>query len=97
MTGSPLTQRDTRIAILLASIACLAVLATRASAEPAAPLDDVVRAKLAPMLPAGLDIAQVYLPAALANPDPAAASRAFAAMMTMRRIDIAAIEAAVRG
>ncbi len=37
------------------------------------------------------------LPAALANPDPAAASRAFAAMMTMRRIDIAAIEAAVRG
>jgi 2-polyprenyl-6-hydroxyphenyl methylase/3-demethylubiquinone-9 3-methyltransferase len=35
--------------------------------------------------------------AALANPDPAAAKRAFDAMMTMRKIDIAAIEAAVRG
>lgn len=34
---------------------------------------------------------------ALSNPDPAAAKRAFAAMMTMRRIDHAAIEAAVRG
>lgn len=35
--------------------------------------------------------------AAIADPDPAAAARAFAAMMEMGRIDIAAIEAARRG
>ena len=34
---------------------------------------------------------------AMANPDKAAAKRAFEAMMTMRKIDIAAIEAALRG
>jgi 2-polyprenyl-6-hydroxyphenyl methylase/3-demethylubiquinone-9 3-methyltransferase len=34
---------------------------------------------------------------ALAAPDPAAARRAFEAMMTMRKIDIAAIEKALRG
>ena len=34
---------------------------------------------------------------AIVDPDPAAARRAFEAMMTMRRIDIAAIEAARRG
>ncbi|MQP75536.1 VOC family protein [Stenotrophomonas sp. MYb238] len=34
---------------------------------------------------------------AIADPDPAAARRAFEAMMGMRRIDIAAIEAARRG
>ena len=34
---------------------------------------------------------------AIAHPDPAAAKRAFDAMMTMRKIDIAAIEAALRG
>jgi 2-polyprenyl-6-hydroxyphenyl methylase/3-demethylubiquinone-9 3-methyltransferase len=34
---------------------------------------------------------------AIADPDPAAAQRAFAAMMTMGKIDIAAIEAARRG
>ena len=37
------------------------------------------------------------LSAAIAHPDPATAQRAFAAMMTMGKIDIAAIEAAVRG
>ncbi|TWI65410.1 2-polyprenyl-6-hydroxyphenyl methylase/3-demethylubiquinone-9 3-methyltransferase [Pseudoduganella lurida] len=37
------------------------------------------------------------LMAALGDPDPAAAKRAFEAMMTMRKIDIAAIEAARRG
>jgi 2-polyprenyl-6-hydroxyphenyl methylase/3-demethylubiquinone-9 3-methyltransferase len=34
---------------------------------------------------------------AIVDPDPAAAKRAFDAMMTMRKIDIAAIEAAVKG
>jgi 2-polyprenyl-6-hydroxyphenyl methylase/3-demethylubiquinone-9 3-methyltransferase len=34
---------------------------------------------------------------AIVDPDPAAAKRAFDAMMMMRKIDIAAIEAAVRG
>ena len=62
----PLGQRQLRIAIVLASIACLAVLAARASAEP---LDAVVRAKLAPMMPAGLDVARIYLPAQLARLD----------------------------
>jgi predicted 3-demethylubiquinone-9 3-methyltransferase (glyoxalase superfamily) len=33
---------------------------------------------------------------AIAHPDPAAAKRAFAAMMTMRKIDIATIDAAIR-
>ncbi|MEG0921906.1 MAG: VOC family protein [Comamonas sp.] len=37
------------------------------------------------------------LTAAMANPDRAASQRAFAAMMTMTKIDIAAIEAAQRG
>lgn len=34
---------------------------------------------------------------AIAHPDPAVAKRAFDAMMTMTKIDVAAIEAAVRG
>ena len=34
---------------------------------------------------------------AVFGPDPEAARRAFAAMMTMRKIDVAAIEAAIRG
>jgi len=34
---------------------------------------------------------------AIVNPDPAVAKRAFQAMMTMRKIDVAAIEAACRG
>ena len=42
-------------------------------------------------------ITPIALTRAIVHPDPAAASRAFAAMMTMRKIDIAAIEAAVRG
>jgi 2-polyprenyl-6-hydroxyphenyl methylase/3-demethylubiquinone-9 3-methyltransferase len=37
------------------------------------------------------------LTAAITDPDPAAAARAFQAMMQMRKIDIAAIEAARRG
>ena len=42
-------------------------------------------------------ITPVALIEAIADPDPAAARRAFDAMMTMRKIDIAAIEAARRG
>ena len=41
-------------------------------------------------------ITPVALTRAVAGPDAAAAERAFKAMMTMRKIDIAAIEAAVR-
>jgi len=37
------------------------------------------------------------LTAALSDPDPAVGARAFRAMMGMRKIDVAAIEAAVRG
>jgi len=42
-------------------------------------------------------ITPVALTNAITGPDPAAAKRAFDAMMTMRKIDVAAIEAAVRG
>ncbi|MCG7199858.1 VOC family protein [Marinobacter pelagius] len=42
-------------------------------------------------------ITPVALTEAIADPDPAAASRAFEAMMEMGKIDIAAIEAARRG
>ena len=42
-------------------------------------------------------ITPTALTAAIADPDPAAAKRAFDAMMTMGKIDIAAIEAARRG
>ena len=42
-------------------------------------------------------ITPVALIEAISDPDPAAASRSFSAMMTMSKIDIAAIEAARRG
>jgi predicted 3-demethylubiquinone-9 3-methyltransferase (glyoxalase superfamily) len=42
-------------------------------------------------------ITPVALTKAVTHPDPAAAKRAFDAMMTMGKIDVAAIEAAVRG
>ena len=42
-------------------------------------------------------ITPVALMQAITDPDPAAAKRAFDAMMTMKKIDIAAIEAARRG
>jgi 2-polyprenyl-6-hydroxyphenyl methylase/3-demethylubiquinone-9 3-methyltransferase len=42
-------------------------------------------------------ITPVALTEAVFGPDPAAAKRAFDAMMTMKKINIAAIEAAVRG
>jgi 2-polyprenyl-6-hydroxyphenyl methylase/3-demethylubiquinone-9 3-methyltransferase len=42
-------------------------------------------------------ITPIALTEAIADPNPAAAQRAFEAMMTMKKIDIAAIEAARRG
>jgi predicted 3-demethylubiquinone-9 3-methyltransferase (glyoxalase superfamily) len=42
-------------------------------------------------------ITPIALMKAISNPDPAAAKRAFDAMMQMRNIDIAAIEVALRG
>ncbi len=42
-------------------------------------------------------ITPVALSEAIADPDPAVSKRAFDAMMTMRKIDVAAIEAARRG
>ncbi len=42
-------------------------------------------------------ITPTVLSKAISNPDPAAAKRAFDAMMQMRKIDVAAIEAALRG
>ncbi|MBN8766208.1 MAG: VOC family protein [Thiobacillus sp.] len=42
-------------------------------------------------------ITPLALTEAIADPDPAAAKRAFDAMMTMRKIDVAAIEAARHG
>jgi predicted 3-demethylubiquinone-9 3-methyltransferase (glyoxalase superfamily) len=42
-------------------------------------------------------ITPIVLTKAIADTDPAAAKRAFEAMMTMRKIDIAKIEAALRG
>jgi 2-polyprenyl-6-hydroxyphenyl methylase/3-demethylubiquinone-9 3-methyltransferase len=42
-------------------------------------------------------ITPIALTQAIADPDPAAAQRAFNAMMTMKKIEISAIEAARRG
>lgn len=42
-------------------------------------------------------ITPVVLTQGIANPDPAVAKRVFNAMMTMKKIDVANIEAAVRG
>jgi predicted 3-demethylubiquinone-9 3-methyltransferase (glyoxalase superfamily) len=42
-------------------------------------------------------ITPIALTQAISDPDPAAAKRAFEAMMTMRKIDVAAIEAALLG
>ena len=42
-------------------------------------------------------ITPLVLIQAVTDPDPAVAKRAFDAMMTMRKIDVAAIEAAIRG
>ena len=42
-------------------------------------------------------ITPAVLTKAITDPDPAAARRAFEAMMRMKKIDVAAIEAALRG
>jgi 2-polyprenyl-6-hydroxyphenyl methylase/3-demethylubiquinone-9 3-methyltransferase len=42
-------------------------------------------------------ITPIVLTKGVADPDPAVAKRAFDAMMTMKKIDVAAIEAALRG
>ncbi len=42
-------------------------------------------------------ITPAILPLGIKNPDPAVAKRVFEAMMTMRKIDVAAIEKAIRG
>ncbi|HEY4259780.1 MAG TPA: VOC family protein, partial [Schlesneria sp.] len=42
-------------------------------------------------------ITPLVLTQAVTNPDPAVGQRAFAAMMQMKKIDVAAIEAAIRG
>lgn len=65
-TRSPEAARETRLAILVAVLAFVAVLAGRAHAEP---IESIVRARLSPALPAGLDVARVYLPARLAALD----------------------------
>ena len=44
-----------------------------------------------------LQITFIVLPKVISDPDPAVASRAIDAMMTMKNIDIAAIDAAGRG
>jgi 2-polyprenyl-6-hydroxyphenyl methylase/3-demethylubiquinone-9 3-methyltransferase len=41
-------------------------------------------------------ISPIVLTKAVTDPDPAIAERAFQAMMTMKKIDIAAIEAAIK-
>ena len=48
------------------------------------------------MVTVSRQITPVALTRAITDPDPAAAKRAFDAMMTMKKIDIAAIEAARR-
>ena len=66
--GSARRRRDRqlRTAIALAIVALVLAVADRVWAEP---VETIVRAKLAPMLPAGLEVARVYLPAALAKLD----------------------------
>jgi flagella basal body P-ring formation protein FlgA len=58
--------RPTAVAIIVAVLAFLVVLANRVYADP---VEAVVRAKLQPAMPAGLDVARVYLPPNLATLD----------------------------
>jgi flagella basal body P-ring formation protein FlgA len=68
------TDRPTKIAIVFAIFALIAALAHRVAAEPKKPvgeppvlLETTIRDRLTPALPAGLDVAKVYLPANLAT------------------------------
>jgi len=58
--------RVTAITIAVAVLALLVVLTGRVCADP---VDAIVRTKLAPSMPPGLDVAKVYLPAHLAALD----------------------------
>ena len=63
--------RSLRLAICIAALAMVAALVTRVAAEPRdtsrQPIEAILRAKLAPAMPAGLGIARIYLPASLAK------------------------------
>jgi flagella basal body P-ring formation protein FlgA len=59
-------DRTTLVAIVVASLACLAALANRVYADP---IEATVRARLDAALPAGLGVARIYLPASLARLD----------------------------
>ena len=59
-------ERSMVLAILFAVAALIFALANRVYADP---VEAIVRARLAPALPAGLDVARVYLPASLAALD----------------------------
>ena len=67
------TDRPTKIALVFAIFALIAVLAHRVAAEPKKPvgeppvaLETTIRDRVTPALAAGLDVAKVYLPANLA-------------------------------
>jgi flagella basal body P-ring formation protein FlgA len=59
-------DRAMAIAIIVAVLGLLGALAHRAYADP---VEAIIRARLKPALPAGLDVARVYLPASLAGLD----------------------------
>ncbi|MGH2900944.1 MAG: hypothetical protein ACRDMZ_19870, partial [Solirubrobacteraceae bacterium] len=70
--GPAIRPEPSAIAILVAVLALLSVLAGRVYADPPTgrmTAEAVVRAKLAPSMPPGLDVAKVYLPANLAALD----------------------------
>jgi flagella basal body P-ring formation protein FlgA len=62
-------HRPTGPAIVAASCALIAGFAAPVDRVSAEPLDAIVRAKLAPALPAGLEVARIYFPADLAGLD----------------------------
>jgi flagella basal body P-ring formation protein FlgA len=62
--GSTSVSRAMAIAIIVAVAALLVALGNRAYADP---IEAIIRARLQPALPAGLDVARVYLPVRLAG------------------------------
>ena len=65
-TGPETGERPTRLAIVVAVIAFLAVLAGRVYADP---VEAIVRTRVAPALPGGQGVARVYLPGKLSGLD----------------------------